>query len=64
MKADLVVFDPDTVSERSTYSEPRQAATGILHVVVNGVFALEGGNVTRQRAGRVLRLGARTESTR
>ncbi len=64
MKADLVVFDPDTVSERSTYSEPREAATGILHVVVNGVFALEDGNVTRQRAGRVLRLGATSESTR
>lgn len=57
MQADLVVFDPDTVSETSTYDHPRQAATGISHVVVNGVFALFDGQVTGDRAGRVIRLG-------
>ena len=55
--ADLVVFDPDTVSATATYEHPRQAATGIFHVLVNGVFAVEDGRVTGRRTGRVLRLG-------
>ena len=55
--ADLVVFDKDSVSANATYDEPRQAATGIRHVLVNGVFAVEDGRVTGARAGRVLRLG-------
>jgi N-acyl-D-amino-acid deacylase len=55
--ADLVVFDPETVSARATYEQPRQAAAGIFHVMVNGVFALEDAVVTGRRAGRVLRLG-------
>jgi N-acyl-D-amino-acid deacylase len=54
-----VVFDPDTVSAKATYAAPRQAATGILHVMVNGTFAVENGRVTGQRSGRALRLGAR-----
>jgi N-acyl-D-amino-acid deacylase len=55
--ADLVVFDPATVSATATYENPRQAAKGIFHVLVNGAFAVEGGEVTGKRAGRVLRLG-------
>ena len=54
--ADLVVFDPATVSAKATYEVPRQAATGIFHVLVNGEFALEDGKVTGRRAGRVLHL--------
>lgn len=57
MVADLVVFDAGAVSEAATYDFPRQAATGIRHVLVNGVFALRDGVVTGQRAGRVIRLG-------
>lgn len=55
--ADLVVFDPATVSARASYENPKQAATGIFHVLVNGVFALEDGRITGNRAGRVLYLG-------
>ena len=57
--ADLVVFDPETVTETATYLHPRQAATGIRHVVVNGRFAVEDGSVTGNRAGRVVRLDDR-----
>lgn len=61
MRADIVVFDPEGVEERATYAEPRQAAAGIAHVMVNGVLALEDGRVTGRRAGRVLRLGSGAE---
>ena len=54
--ADLVVFDKDTVTATATYESPRQAATGIAHVLVNGRFAVEDGKVTGNRAGRVLRM--------
>jgi N-acyl-D-amino-acid deacylase len=56
--ADLVVFDKDKVSAKATYDNPRQAAVGIHHVLVNGHFAIENGAITHSRAGRALRLGA------
>jgi N-acyl-D-amino-acid deacylase len=60
--ADLVVFDPQNVKANATYEVPRQAATGIVHVLVNGTFAVENNQVTGNRDGRVLRLntGRRT----
>ena len=53
--ADLVVFDPRTISDRSTFESPHQYATGIDYVLVNGVVAVDGGTFTDSRAGRVLR---------
>ena len=41
--ADVVVFDPATVIDHSTYVEPFQYSTGIIHVLVNGKLALENG---------------------
>jgi N-acyl-D-amino-acid deacylase len=38
--ADLVLFDPDTIADRASFDEPRQAATGIEYVLVNGVATL------------------------
>ena len=58
-RADLVVFDKDTIKANATYAVPRQAATGIFHVMVNGRFAVEDGKVTGARAGRVLRMTGR-----
>ncbi len=54
--ADLVVFDPATVADTATFTEPRQRAAGIHHVLVNGRFAIDGSTPTGQRAGRALRL--------
>lgn len=53
--ADLVVFDPDTVADRSTFTDPWQLSTGIDAVLVGGHVALEAGEATGVRAGRVLR---------
>ena len=34
--ADIVVFDPDTVSDQATYAQSTRPSTGIRHVLVNG----------------------------
>jgi N-acyl-D-amino-acid deacylase len=53
--ADLVVYDPATVGERSTFADPHQFPVGLPHVVVNGVVAVRNGRHTGAAAGRVLR---------
>jgi dihydroorotase/N-acyl-D-amino-acid deacylase len=54
MKADVVVFDPATVADKSTFEKPHQYSVGFEEVMVNGVFAMKGGKVTAARPGRVL----------
>jgi dihydroorotase len=54
--ADLVVFDADRVIDRATIEEPTRAPDGILHVLVNGVAVVRGGEVqTGVYPGRSLR---------
>jgi N-acyl-D-amino-acid deacylase len=53
--ADVVLFDPKTIQDHSTYEKPQQLATGVQDVWVNGVLALKDGEATRQWSGRVLR---------
>lgn len=53
--ADVVVLDPERISERSTFEEGRRHATGIDHVLVNGRLTLDDGRHTGARAGRALR---------
>jgi N-acyl-D-amino-acid deacylase len=55
MKADVVVFDPLTVIDRSSAAEPQARPAGIEHVFVNGVAVVEGGRSTGARPGRALR---------
>jgi len=50
-----VLFDPDTVRDEATFENPRQAASGIQYVFVNGTAAIDGGQPTGARAGRALR---------
>ncbi len=53
--ADVVIFDPETVIDHATFEEPHQLATGVLHVFVNGVQVLRGGEHTGATPGRVVR---------
>ena len=43
--ADLVVFDPGRVADRSTYQEPTTPPVGIEHALVNGVPVVSGGRL-------------------
>ena len=53
--ADIVVLDPERVTDCSTFEEGRQYATGIDHVLVNGRLTLDDGRHTEATAGRALR---------
>ena len=53
--ADLVVFDPATVSDQATFANPHQYPVGIEHVIVNGKVVLQDGELTGRLPGRVLR---------
>jgi N-acyl-D-aspartate/D-glutamate deacylase len=53
--ADVVVFDPARIADRSTYADPHQYATGVSTVVVNGQVVIDGGDHTGAMPGRVLR---------
>ena len=55
--ADVTIFDPDRVIDRSTYEEPFRYGEGIDYVVVNGQVVLDGGRPTGARPGRALRHG-------
>jgi N-acyl-D-aspartate/D-glutamate deacylase len=54
-KADLVLFDPKTVADRSTIEQPLAPPVGIDGVVVNGQWVVKDGFPTKARPGRVLR---------
>lgn len=53
--ADLVAFDPATVKDEATFTEPRKRPTGIGTVVVNGVVTVRESEMTGERAGRPIR---------
>jgi N-acyl-D-amino-acid deacylase len=57
--ADVVVFDPATLSDRATYEDPRQLAVGMRYVLVNGVVAVDGGEYTGALGGRAVRRAVR-----
>ena len=52
--ADLVIFDPATVADRATFTDPFQYPVGIETVVVNGRVVLDHGRHTGERPGVVI----------
>jgi dihydroorotase/N-acyl-D-amino-acid deacylase len=60
MWADIVVFDPATVTDLATFAEPNQLSKGMDYVLINGVPVIAAGAATGARPGRILRgAGAR-----
>lgn len=55
MAADIVIFDPDRIIDRATFTDPHQYPDGIEYVFVNGSIVVERGAMTDQRPGRALR---------
>jgi N-acyl-D-amino-acid deacylase len=54
-RADLTLFDPNTVAARATFENPNQYSAGIPYVAVNGVLVVDGGRITEARPGHALR---------
>ena len=54
-RADLTLFDANTVKARATFENPNQYSEGIPYVAVNGVLVVDGGRITAARPGQALR---------
>jgi dihydroorotase/N-acyl-D-amino-acid deacylase len=55
MWADVVVFDPATITDRATFENPNQLSVGMEYVLVNGVPVIDNGKATNALPGKVLR---------
>lgn len=53
--ADIVIFDPDSITDMATYEAPHQVSKGIHTVIVNGQIVLKDGAITDARPGMVVR---------
>lgn len=53
--ADIVIFDPEKISDPATYADPHHYAVGIPHVLVNGVPVVKDGEHTGAKPGQALR---------
>ena len=58
--ADIVIFDPETVIDKATYSNPHQYPVGINYVLVNGKIVIKEGEHTNKYTGKVLRKNGAT----
>ena len=54
-KADITVFNPDTVKDEATFTDPQKYPTGILYVWVNGTVVVKKGKHTGELPGRSLK---------
>ncbi len=53
--ADIVVFDPETIRDKATFTEPHQYSEGIKYLLVNGRLVLENGEYSGTLAGKPLK---------
>ncbi len=52
--ADVVIFDPNTIKENTTYAQPHQLSEGVTALVVNGTLTIQDGQLTGERSGAFL----------
>lgn len=55
-KADIVIFDPETVRDNSTYADAHQYSSGVEYVIINGKISIENGEYNDALNGKVLLL--------
>jgi len=55
MWADVVVFDPEKITDKATFENPNQFSVGMDYVLVNGVQVIAEGKMTGALPGKVLR---------
>jgi N-acyl-D-amino-acid deacylase len=55
-KADIVIFDPEKISDKASYVDPHQYSTGMEYVLINGKMAIEDGHYNKKLNGKVLLL--------
>jgi len=55
LKADVIVFDPATITDHATFERPHQLSTGVRDVFVNGVAVVRAGQQTGAKPGQVVR---------
>jgi dihydroorotase/N-acyl-D-amino-acid deacylase len=55
MWADVVVFDPETISDVATFDDPNRLSKGMDDVLINGTLVIESGKMTGALPGKVLR---------
>jgi N-acyl-D-amino-acid deacylase len=55
-KADIAVFDPETIKDNGTHSDVRQYSTGTEFVIVNGKISIENGEYDGVLNGKLLLL--------
>ena len=53
--ADLAIFDPNTIQDHANFDKPKQYATGMVHVFINGTQVLNNGEHTSAKPGRIVR---------
>jgi N-acyl-D-amino-acid deacylase len=54
-RANLVVFDPAVVTDRATFEDPLQFASGVRDVIVGGTLAVRDEAVTGGRGGKIIK---------
>jgi N-acyl-D-aspartate/D-glutamate deacylase len=53
--ADIVIFDPQTITDRSTFQHPMEQSTGVRYLIVNGTLVIDQGKLlANQFPGRAL----------
>lgn len=55
LKADVIIFDPNTITDHATFDRPHQLSTGVRDMFVNGVAVLRGNQHTGAKPGVVVR---------